>query len=133
MKRFTVITVLLVLFVASAAFAAGSSHQITLNKQVTVNGTAVKAGDYKVKWEGTGDRVDLSLNQGKEVVATSPARIVAIDDTPGQDTFVYRDSPDGTASLVEIRFSGKKFALVLGEQTANASMNSSQSSNTTAK
>ena len=133
MKRFTVITALLVLFVASAAFAASSSHQITFNKDVTVNGKAVKAGDYKVKWEGTGDRVDVSLNQGKEVLATSPAQIVALDDTPGQDTFVYRDNADGSRSLVEMRFSGKKFALVLGDQSANASMSSSQGSSTTTK
>ena len=97
-----------------------------------VNGKAVKAGDYKVKWEGTGDRVDVSLNQGKEVVVTSPAQKVALDDTPGQDTFVYHDNADGSRSLVEMRFSGKKFALVLGDQTA-ASMSSSQGSSRTTK
>ena len=132
MKRFTIVATLLALVIVPAALSAGSGHSLTLNKDVLVNGTSLKSGDYKVKWQGTGDRVEVNFNRGKQVVATVPAQIVALDSIPTQDTFVYHDNPDGTHSLLEIRFSGQKSALVLGEQTANA-MGSSQASNTTAK
>jgi ribosomal protein S4 len=123
----------LVLLVVPAAFAASASHQLTLNKNVAVNGKEIKSGDYKLKWDGTGDNVDVSFTRGKQVLATSPAHVVALDRPSDQDTLVYHDNADGTRSLTEIRFGGKKFAIVLGEQAASTSMAAGQSSGTTTK
>jgi ribosomal protein S4 len=133
MRTFRTLTVALALLVVPAAFAASASHQLTLNKNVAVNGKEIKSGDYKVKWDGTGDNVDVSFTRGKQVLATSPARVVALDRAPSQDTLVYTDNADGTKSLSEIRFGGKKFSIVLGQQAANASMAAGQGSGTTTK
>ena len=133
MKHFNKLAILLVLALVPAAFAADAAHQLTLTKEVAVNGTAVKPGDYKVKWAGTGDNVDVSLTRGKHVLATSPAHVVALDSAPAQDTLYFRQNADGSQSLSEIRFGGKKFAIVLGQQTANAAMSSGQSNSTTSK
>ena len=133
MRHFKTFASLLVVALVSAAFAAEASHPVTLNRAVAVNGTAVKSGDYKVKWSGTGDNVDLSILRGKQVLATSPAHVVALDAAPCQDTLYFRQNADGSQSLSEIRFGGKKFAIVLGQQTANASMSNSQGSSTTTK
>jgi len=133
MRHFKTWATLLVLALVPAAFAADASHQLTLTKQVAVNGTAVQSGDYKVKWSGTGDNVDLSLLRGKHVMATSPAHVVALENAPSQDTLYFRQNPDGSQSLSEIRFGGKKFAIVLGQQTASASMSNGQGSSTTTK
>ncbi len=127
------LTALLVLFLVPAAFAGGSGHELTLNRAVAINGKDVQPGDYKVKWQGTGDTLNVAFTNGKHVLATSPAHIVALDRAPSQDTLVYQQNGDGTQSLSEIRFGGKKFAIVLGEQNANASMASHQAGNTANK
>jgi hypothetical protein len=124
---------LLVLALVPAAFAADASHPLTLTKGVAVNGTAVQAGDYKMKWTGSGDNVDVSIARGKHVLATSPGHVVALDNAPAQDTLYYRQNADGSQSLSEVRFGGKKFAIVLGQQTASAAMSNSQGSSTTTK
>jgi len=124
---------LLVLALVPALYAADASHPLTLTKGVAVNGTAVQAGDYKMKWTGSGDNVDVSIARGKHVLATSPGHVVALDSAPAQDTLYYRQNADGSQSLSEVRFGGKKFAIVLGQQTASAAMSSSQGSSTTTK
>ena len=133
MKHFKTWASLLVLTLVPAVFAADASHQLTLTKEVAVNGTAVRPGDYKVKWAGSGDNVDVSFLRGKHVVATSPAHVVALDAAPSQDTMIFRQNADGSQALSEVRFGGKKFAIVLGQQTANAAMSNSQGNTTTSK
>ncbi len=116
------LTALLVLFLVPAAFAGGSGHGLTLNRAVAINGKDVQPGNYKVQWQGTGDTLNVSFTNGKHVLVTAPAHMVTLDSAPSRDTLVYQNNADGTQSLSEIRFGGKKFAIVLGEQNANASM-----------
>ena len=133
MRHFKTWASLLVLALVPAAFAADASHELTLTKQVAVNGTAVQAGDYKLKWAGSGDNVDVTFNRGKHVLASSPAKVVALENAPAQDTLYFRQNADGSQSLSEIHFGGKKFAIVLGQQTASTTMSNAQGSNTTTK
>ena len=56
--------------------AAKNSANVELTHPVTVGGTAVPAGQYKVSWEGTGADVKVSFLNGKTTVATAPARLV---------------------------------------------------------
>ena len=65
----------LALLVASSAFAA-TKGQMTLLSPATINGTNLKAGDYKLEWEGTGSDVQLTISQGKNVLAKVPAKVV---------------------------------------------------------
>jgi hypothetical protein len=48
---------------ASSAFAA-TTNNFQIGNPVTVNGTALKPGDYTVKWDGNGPNVELSILQG---------------------------------------------------------------------
>jgi hypothetical protein len=41
-----------------------------------VGSTQLKAGDYKAIWDGTGKDVQVKILQGKNVVATVPAKLV---------------------------------------------------------
>src|SRR5271167_144548 len=58
----------LALLLASSAFAA-TKASLQLSNPVTLNGTTLKAGDYKVQWDGDGPNVEVSFRQGKNVVA----------------------------------------------------------------
>ena len=102
----------LALLLASSAFAA-TKASLQLSNPVTVNGTRLKPGDYKVQWEGTGPNVELSIMQGKNVIAKASAHVVDLDKPSPQDAAVTRKNDSGPSSLTGIRFQGKKFALEL--------------------
>jgi hypothetical protein len=114
----------LALLFASSAFAA-TKASLQLNNPVTVNGTTLKAGDYKVQWEGSGPNVELSILHGKDVVAKVPARVVELQAPAASDAAVTRKSDSGPNTLAGLRFEGKRFALELGE--ASDSMQSGSS------
>ncbi|HEY6768586.1 MAG TPA: hypothetical protein VI386_27825 [Candidatus Sulfotelmatobacter sp.] len=102
------------LILASNAFAA-SKASLQLNGPVMINGTKLRAGDYKLQWEGNGPDVEVSIMQGKNVVAKAPAHIVNLETPAVNSAAVTRRSDDGTSTLAGVRFSGKKYALDLNE------------------
>lgn len=104
----------LALLFASSAFAASKAN-MTLNHATTVNGTQLKAGDYKLEWEGSGPEVQLSIVQGKNVIAKVPAKIVELNSKASNDSAVLKSNSDGTTTLTEARFAGKNFSLKIGE------------------
>jgi hypothetical protein len=102
----------LALLLASTAFAA-TKASLELDNAVTLNGTTLKPGDYKVQWDGSGPNVELSFVQGRKVVATASARIVDLPLPAANDAAVTMKSESGPNSLTGIRFHGKKFAIDL--------------------
>jgi hypothetical protein len=109
----------LALVVASSAFAANKGS-LQVQEPFTVSGQQLPAGDYQVKWDGSGSNVQLSILKGRKVVATSPARVMELKDSASQDSAVVRRNDDGSHSLSEIRFSGKKYVLAIGSEAAKA-------------
>ena len=109
----------LAVLMTTVAFAANKGS-LQVSDTVTVSGKQLKPGDYKVSWEGTGQNVELKITQGKEVVATVPAHMVDLSRASNDNAAVVNNNSDGTRSLSEIRFSGKKFALAIGGETAKA-------------
>ena len=112
----------LALLLATSAVAA-TKGSLQISNDVTVNGTKLKAGEYKLQWEGAGPNVELSIMQGKNVVAKAPAHLVDLTSASVSNAAVIRKNDDGTASLTGVRFGGKKFSLELGE--ANDAMQGS--------
>jgi len=102
----------LALLLASSAFAA-TKAQLRLQSSATVNGTKLKPGEYKLQWDGTGPNVEVSIVQGKNVLAKVPAKLVDLSSPAQNDAAVVKNNDDGTSSLAGVRFEGKKFALDL--------------------
>lgn len=115
----------LALLAASSALAAAKGS-LQLNNPVLVNGTTLKPGDYKVEWEGSGPNVELSIVQGKKVVAKVPARLVELQSPASNDAAVTRKNDSGPNSLAGVRFQGKKFAFELGEASDGMQAGASQ-------
>jgi hypothetical protein len=109
----------LALLLATSVFAINKGS-LQVSDPITVNGKQIGAGEYTVKWEGNGPDVELNILHGKNVVATVPARMVDLDRAPSRDSAVTVVNPDGHKSLNEIRFSGKKYALAIGAESAKA-------------
>jgi hypothetical protein len=115
----------LALLLASSAFAV-TKASFQLNNPVTVNGTTLKPGDYRVQWEGNGPDVELSIMKGSNVVAKTPAHVVALDRPAANDAAITRQNPSGPSTLAGIRFQGKKLAIDVGEGTDNMQNGSSR-------
>lgn len=101
---------------------AADVHKASLQTldAIQVNGKQLPAGEYQVKWEGDGPNVQVSILKGKNVVASTEGHVITLEQKAGQDAIVAKSNSDGTRSLTEIRFGGKKIALALGEEAAQA-------------
>jgi len=115
----------LTLLLASGAFAATKAN-LQLADAVTVNGTQLKAGDYKLTWEGSGPNVELSITQGNNVVAKVPAHLVELQKAAPQSAAITQKNNSGPNSLTAVRFQGKKIALELGEASGGMQAGSSE-------
>jgi hypothetical protein len=114
------------LLLASSAFAAATKASLELTNPVTVNGTTLQPGEYKVQWEGDGPNVEVSILQGKNVVAKAPAHVVELQTVAADDAAVTRKTDNGPNSLTGIRFHGKKLSLELGEASEGMQAGSSK-------
>jgi hypothetical protein len=115
----------LALTLASSAFAASKAN-LTLNNPTSINGTSLKAGEYKLQWDGSGPNVEVSIMQGKKVVAKVPAKVVDLNQSSVNDAALLKQNSDGTTTLAGARFQGKKFALELGEASDGMQAGSSK-------
>jgi len=115
----------LTLLLASSAFAATKAN-LTLNNPTSVNGTRLKAGDYRLEWDGTGPNVEVSFLQGKKVVAKAPAKVVDLPTPSQNDAALINKNDDGTTSLAGARFHGKKYALEVSQSSDGMQAGSSK-------
>lgn len=115
----------LALTLASTAFAASKAN-LTLNSPTSINGTSLKAGEYKLLWDGGGPNVEVSIVQGKKVIAKVPAKVVDLNQSSANDAALLKQNSDGTTTLAGARFQGKKFALELGEASDGMQAGSSK-------
>jgi hypothetical protein len=104
----------LALLLASSAFAA-TKADLVLQNPTTINGTKLKAGEYKLQWDGSGPNVEVSITQGKTVLAKVPAKVVDLKTASQNNAAVVKTNDDGTSTLAGARFEGKKFAIELGD------------------
>jgi hypothetical protein len=109
----------LALLLATSLFAANKGS-LQVNESVAVGGKQLPAGDYTVQWEGNGPNVDLNILRGKNVVATVPAHVVDLERSPDRGSAVTSVNGEGHKALNEIRFGGRKYALAINAESANA-------------
>ena len=108
----------LAMLLASTAFAA-TKASLQLSNPTLVNGTTLKPGDYRIQWEGTGPNVELSILQGKNVLAKVSAHVVELQTPASYDAAVTHQNASGPNTLAGVRFRGKKTALELADSSDN--------------
>jgi hypothetical protein len=101
---------------ASSAFAANKGS-LTLINPASINGTQLKAGDYRLEWDGAGPAVEVSIMPGKVVDLSAPAQ---------NNAAIVQKSDSGPNTLSGARFEGKKFALELGTSSDGMQAGSSK-------
>ena len=121
----------LALLLATSAFAAnkGNKGSIELDRPATVGGHQLAPGQYKLTWDGAGPNVDLMILSNGKLVATVPARLIELSRPERNNGFEVHRNDDGSQTLTNIEFGGKKYALAFGGEatmTESASQSSSQ-------
>jgi hypothetical protein len=104
-----------VVLVAGSALAA-SKGSLELQHPTSVGGKQLATGNYTVQWDGTGDQVELKIFQGKNAVATTPARVVKVERRQPHNAAITVTNGDGTSSLSQIVFGGKDYALEVASE-----------------
>jgi len=112
----------LVLAFTTSAFAASDSHKSSfqLSAATQVNGTTLPAGEYTAQWEGAGPTAQVNIMQGKKVLATAPAQVIALDSKASNTQAEVFNGTNGERELKALQFAGKKVSLQLGTESAKA-------------
>jgi hypothetical protein len=104
---------------ATDAFAANKGTLHVSSPEI-VAGERLAAGDYTVRWDGTGPNIEIRVMQGGKVVVAAPARIVPLDTASPSDSVVVQVAADGSRRVSQMSFSGQKLALQIEESSSTA-------------
>jgi hypothetical protein len=112
-KVLKVFVVVSILTLAIGAFAGENKGSFTLPSTAQLDGKNLSAGEYKVRWEGAGPEVQVTISQGKHTVATVPAKLVERSQKAARNAVVLNNN-GGASNIVEVQLSGKQASLVFG-------------------
>lgn len=98
------------LIISASAFAATKGRtDVELLQPAKIAGQELKAGEYRLTWEGEGQDVAVTFGKGKNKVET---RGKLVDRANGEKGVVMKKNGDGAYHVTEIRLDKNK-SLVL--------------------
>jgi len=101
------------LLAAGIPAAAKNSRTINIGHAVVLQGKNLPAGKYKVEWQTHSPEATVQFLRKRQLVVSTEGRVEQRDKTSSYDTIVYDTAPDGSVTLLEIRFAGSNKVLVL--------------------
>jgi hypothetical protein len=109
------------LLLAVGTFAAPATKgTLKLFEPVSVQGKQLDAGQYTVEWKGEGPNVELSIANGKQTVASVPARVVPVSTKNRDSGYSATKQQDGSSTLSNVFFQGKAYELQIAAQPTTA-------------
>ena|ERR1700719_462405 len=103
---------------ASALAAPATKGTLKLFEPVSVQGKQLAPGQYTVEWNGEGPNVELSITNGKQAVASIPARVVPVGAKNSASGYSSAKQDDGSTALTSVFFQGKAYELHVGQESA---------------
>jgi hypothetical protein len=122
MKRTAIVALILMMTPMALLAASKNSEKVTFSETVTVNGTQIPPGEYRVEWQGTGASVEASILRAGKVVATAPATLVT-GRTEFNGAFEARDGVNNSHILDAIDYAN--FSLHFDQANASTTNKSS--------
>jgi hypothetical protein len=118
-KQITVITLALALcaLVGTMALAKGESHKLSLNEDTMVNGTLVKKGEYRAKFDSETGMLTIKKMDDNDVVVKAKATEMPLGKKAEYTSFEVSQSDSGVAVLKSVTFHGDRDMIVLNNVT----------------
>jgi len=111
----TLLSTITLLFPLSALARDKNQHSVNIGDTVRVGSTQLKAGSYKIEWEGIGPTVQVRFLRDGKTLATAPATLQTNAKQVTQNDVVVDRTSANTNALKEIDFSHQKEALVFAQ------------------
>jgi hypothetical protein len=118
----SVFSLLLPLSLLAKDHSAKHSINAQIYQPVTVAGTMLAPGQYKVEWTGTGPTVNAEFKLNGKTVTTAPATVSDVVNEP--NAVVMQKAADGTQTITGI--TGKKEALKFGTEASTGNPGAAQ-------
>jgi hypothetical protein len=112
LKYLALVSLTALIFPAAMLARNSNEHNVDLTDSVEVGHTPLKAGTYKVEWNGAGPNVQVAFLEHGKQVATAPATLKTNDKQITQDDYLIRTTATNVKALREIDFGHQKEALV---------------------
>jgi virulence-associated protein VagC len=115
LKHVAVLSSFALLSSICALAADNNKHSVDFPESLQIGSTELKAGSYKVEWQGPGPTVQVSFLQNGNTVITVPATLQTNDKQVTQDDVVTDTTSANRKALEEIDFDHQKEALVFAQ------------------
>jgi hypothetical protein len=105
----------LLIFVALAlnlSARANNEKTVPFRTEVVLNGSKLPAGFYEIRWVSHSPEATVTFVKAGHVMVTAMGKWVERGAKYKADALVYTNNPDGSHTLLEIRFAGRNQALV---------------------
>jgi hypothetical protein len=113
MKKAGLLSILILLLTNGSLWARKNPPRpFNLPVVIILNGAQVPAGMYELTCETQGSAVRVTLLKDGQFVATAPGVWVKTGIKYSDDEVLFRVNPEGSKSLIEIRFAGASRAIV---------------------
>lgn len=104
--------------VGSLALAKDKSHTLKLSEDLMVNGTLVKKGEYRAKFNSATSELTIKEADDNDVVVTVKAKEMPTDKKAEYTKFETSQGADGVTMLKSITFHGDRTSIVLDDVNA---------------
>src|SRR5690348_6006306 len=94
---------------------AGKSEPFLVENCLKAERTEITPGYYVVEWATHSPEATVTFSRNGQVLIMASGKMVERDSKSLSDAVVYSNNADGTHTLKELRFAGKKQALVFGQ------------------
>lgn len=103
---------ILIIFAVNLSMWAKNEKTLPFRTEVTLNGNKLPAGFYEINWVSHSPEATVTFVRAGQVMVTAMGKWVDRDTKYTTDALVYSNNADGSHTLLEIRFAGRKQALV---------------------
>ncbi|HLY62443.1 MAG TPA: hypothetical protein VKV95_17005 [Terriglobia bacterium] len=96
-------------------------REVDFDKAVSINGKQLTPGKYKVIWETHSPQATITIAHKKDVVATTTGTVVERPKPYDSDSILYNTEPDGSLTIMELRFAGSNKVLTFDNPSSSGS------------
>jgi hypothetical protein len=109
-RRLTLL--IFVLLAMNLSAWANNGKTISFRTEVTLNGNKLPAGFYEISWVSHSPEATVTFARIGQPMVVAMGKWVERGEKYRADALVYSNNPDGSHTLLEIRFAGRTQALV---------------------